>query len=77
MGRARKDFTNFFVHTVTYWWASASIDYYTSYVENLQNVTREDITRYVQTYIKDKPRATGILLSPSMRDDMLLNMINL
>lgn len=72
-----KEKTSDFVHTVTYWWASASIDYYVNYVDNLQKVTREDIQRYVNTYIIDQPRAKGILLSPEMRDAMLLNKLNL
>lgn len=57
--------TSEFVHTVTYWWGSATIDYYTSYVENLKKVTREDIKRYVQTYIKGKPKAIGVLTTPA------------
>ncbi|MFT6881614.1 MAG: zinc protease [Marinoscillum sp.] len=65
-----KEQTSEFIHTVTYWWASASIDYYTNYVENLQEVTREDIKKYVQTYIKGQPSVTGLLLSPSMKADM-------
>jgi zinc protease len=56
--------TSSFVHAVTYWWASASIDYYTTYVENLKKVTREDIKRYVRTYIKGKPKAIGVLTTP-------------
>jgi zinc protease len=71
------EMTSQFVHTVTYWWAVADIDYYVNYVENLQKVTRDDITRYIQTYIKDKPKAKGILLSPEMRDNMLLSKINM
>jgi zinc protease len=59
--------TSEFLHTVTYWWASASIDYYTNYVENLKKVTREDIKQYVSKYIKDKPRLTGILTAPQGR----------
>ena len=47
--------TSVFIHTVTYWWASATIDYYTNYVENLRKVTREDIKKYVTKYIKGKP----------------------
>jgi zinc protease len=57
--------TSEFVHSVSYWWASASIDYYTTYVENLKKVTREDIKRYVQTYIKGKPKAIGVLTTPA------------
>lgn len=65
-----KEQTSQFLHTVTYWWASASIDYYTNYVENLNKVSRDDIKRYVQKYIIDKPHVTGLLLSPAMVDQM-------
>ena len=59
--------TSDFIHTVTYWWASASIDYYTSYVENIKKVTREDIKQYVRKYIKGKYHATGILTTAESR----------
>jgi zinc protease len=63
------------VHTVTYWWATDDIYYYTNYVENLENVTREDIKRYVETYIIDRPHASGILLTSEMRDKMVLDAV--
>jgi predicted Zn-dependent peptidase len=66
-----KEKTSDFVHTVTYWWAVADIQYYTNYVENLQKVTREDITRYVKTYIKDKPRVMGILVNEDQLADVI------
>ena len=72
-----KEATSEFMHTVTYWWASESIEYYTSYVENLNKVTREDVRRYVNTYIINKPRVTGVLLSPDMRDQMVYQTIGL
>jgi zinc protease len=56
--------TSEFVHTVSYWWASATIEYYTSYVENIKKVTRDDIKAYVRKYIKGKHHATGILTTP-------------
>ncbi len=65
-----KESTSSFVHTVTYWWSSATIDYYTNYVENLQKVTRDDIKRYVNTYIIGKPMVTGVLLTEKMKTDM-------
>jgi zinc protease len=63
--------TSEFVHTVTYWWAVADIQYYTNYVENLEKVTREDIKNYVRNYIKGKPRVTGILVNPSQLADVI------
>jgi len=52
-----------YAHTVSFWWASSGLDYYANYVENLRKVTREDITRYVRKYIKNKPRIVSTLLS--------------
>jgi zinc protease len=59
--------TSEFIHTVTFWWASASIQYYTSYIEKLKQVTRDDIKKYVNTYIKGKPRITGFLTTKEGR----------
>ncbi len=61
-----KESTSNYVHTVTFWWASATIDYYTDYVNNLKKVTRGDIINYVNTYIIGKPHVNGLLLNNSM-----------
>jgi len=63
-----KESTSNYIHVVTYWWASATIDYYTNYVDNLQKVTREDITNYVKKYIQGKPHVTGIMVPAGMKD---------
>ena len=65
-----KESTSSYVHSITYWWASATIDYYTNYVEKLKAVTRNDIQNYVKKYIIDKPKVTGLLLSPEMKKTM-------
>jgi zinc protease len=52
-----------YAHTVSFWWASSGLDYYASYVENLRKVTREDIKRYVDKYIRNKHRVVGVLIS--------------
>ncbi len=52
-----------YAHTVSFWWASSGLDYYASYVENLRKVTRQDIKRYVEKYIKNRPRVVGVLIS--------------
>jgi len=65
-----RESTSSYVHSVTYWWASASIDYYTSYIDNLKKVTRKDIQNYVTKYIKNKPMITGLLVSPDMKTSM-------
>jgi zinc protease len=65
-----KESTSSYVHLITFWWASASIDYYTGYIENLKKVTKADIQKYVRNYIKNKPMVTGLLLSPDMKTKM-------
>src|SRR5262245_3180539 len=50
-------------HTVSFWWASSGLDYYATYVENLNKVTRADIKTYVDKYIKGKYRVAGVLIS--------------
>ena len=55
-----------YIHTVTFWWASATVGYYTSYVENLKRVTREDIKNYVRKYIKGKNYVAGLALPERM-----------
>ena len=62
--------TSQYIHTVTFWWASANIDYYTTYLDNLNKVTRQDIKNYVNKYIIGKPMVAGLLLSPDMQKSM-------
>lgn len=52
-----------YAHTVSFWWASSGLDYYATYVENLNKVSREDIKQYVRKYIKHKPRVSAVLIS--------------
>ena len=56
-----------YAHTVGFWWAVAGLDYYRSYVPNMQRVTRADIAKYARTYIAGKPHVTGLLISPEER----------
>ena len=50
-------------HSVSFWWASSGLDYYANYVENCRKVTKADIQRYVQKYIKGKNSVIGVILS--------------
>jgi len=56
------------VHTVSFWWAVAGLDYYRDYVRNLQAVTREDIVRYIETYLIDQPYVLSLMVSPQVRE---------
>jgi len=59
-------------HTVGFWWAVAGLDYYRNYVPNMQRVTKQDIARFVQTYMIGKPYVTGVLVSPETRSRLNL-----
>lgn len=62
-----RESTSDFVHSLTFWWASADLDYYVNYIDNLNKVTRADIQKYVSDYIIGKPSVTGVLLSPELQ----------
>jgi zinc protease len=47
-------------------WCSTSLNYATDLNDNYQKVTREDIKKYVDTYITGKPFAAGIVIAPDL-----------
>lgn len=51
-------------HTLSFWWSTTGIDYFRGYHRNLRAVSRADISRYVKTYIQNKPRIGLALISP-------------
>jgi zinc protease len=51
-------------HTLSFWWSTTGIDYFRGYHRNLRAVNRADISRYVKTYIQNKPRIGLALISP-------------
>ncbi|SRR5579871_135826 len=61
--------TSNYVHTLSFWWASASLDYYFNYINEIKKVTRQDIIEYVDKYIKGKPCVKGLLLNQKMQDN--------
>lgn len=62
-----KESTSSYIHTVTYWWAVSSLEYYSNYNKNIQAVTRQDIKDYLHKYVMGKPAAEGIIVSPQLR----------
>jgi zinc protease len=52
-----------YTHTLAFWWSSTGIDYFRDYHKNLRAVTRSDISRYINTYIHDKPHVGLALIS--------------
>jgi zinc protease len=66
----RSESTSSYCHTVGYWWSIAGVDYLFTYSKNVNDVTKDDIKKYVQRYIKDKPKVSGLLLSPGLQQSM-------
>jgi len=65
-----EEITSDFTHTISFWWASASIDYLNTYIANLRKVNREDLKQYVRKYIKNKPYAAGMLISAEAKQQL-------
>ncbi len=65
--------TSSFVRVLTFWWASADLDYYLDYIDDLDAVTRDDIARYVDEYIADEPFVLGVLISEEHRQELGLS----
>jgi zinc protease len=55
---------------LTYWWASASLDYFTDYVPAMMNITRKDIQNYLRKYVINQPYVAGMIISPEMNKQL-------
>jgi zinc protease len=55
-----------YAHGITFWWASAGLDYYRGYIDHAKKVTRADIARFLDRYVLGKPFVFGALVSPEM-----------
>jgi zinc protease len=55
-------------HTLSFWWSSTGLDYFRGYLGRLRATSREDISRYVTTYIQEKPHVGLALLSTEAQD---------
>jgi zinc protease len=56
--------TSDWVHSLSFWWSTAGLDYYTGYLDNLSKVTRADIQRYLKQYVLGKPYVLGVSTNP-------------
>jgi zinc protease len=55
-----------YAHLLTFWWTTASLDYYRGYVDNVKKATRGEITKFMKDYVLGKPYVFGTLVSPDM-----------
>ncbi len=56
-----------YAHTLGFWWSSTGIDYFRGYHSKLRAVTRDDINRYIKTYIHGKNHVGIALVSPDAK----------
>lgn len=61
-----EEITSDYVHSLSFWWASASLKYFLGYNDNLQKVTQADIKNYIRKYIKNRPYCAGLLINPDL-----------
>lgn len=52
-----------YAHTLSFWWASTGLEYFRGYLGRLRATSRGDISRYITTYIQNKPHIGLALLS--------------
>ncbi|MCX7656754.1 MAG: hypothetical protein N2Z76_09545, partial [Treponemataceae bacterium] len=55
-----------FLRNLRFWWASASTDYYFSYMKQLRSTKKEDVSRYVQQYLLGIAPLITLRLHPSI-----------
>ena len=64
--------TEFATKSLPLWWASASLEYYTHYLDNVKKVTRADIQRYLDRWLKDKNYVLGVSTNPAALEKLAL-----
>jgi len=62
-----EEITTNYVHTLSFWWTAASINYPLEYNGNLKKVTKAELKLYVDKYIKNRPYSAGLLINPDLR----------
>jgi zinc protease len=55
---------------LTYQWCSTSLDYYTDYISACMKVTKDDMQRYAQKYLVNKPYVAGMIINAAMNKQL-------
>lgn len=63
----REDVTSDLVQTLSFWWASASLNYFVTYSDHMKKISRNDIKAYVNKYIRNRPYCAGLLINPELK----------
>jgi len=61
-----------YAHTLSFWWASTGLDYFRGYLGRLRATSRAEISRYVTTYIQNKPHVGLAMLSADAQEKIKL-----
>ena len=64
--------SSFATSSLPLWWASAGLDYYVNYINNVKKVTRADIQRYLDRWIKGKNYVLGVSTNQTALDKLAL-----
>lgn len=62
-----------YAHTLSFWWSSTGLEYFRGYLGRLRATSRADISRYVTTYIQNKPHIGLALLSEEAQEKTKLS----
>ncbi|HPC38686.1 MAG TPA: hypothetical protein PLF21_05180, partial [Exilispira sp.] len=60
-----------FIDTISFWWSTATTDYFFSYEENCKKVTIQDIQKLINKYIIGKPAILQLRLHTNRFSDDL------
>ncbi|MDC7224850.1 MAG: pitrilysin family protein, partial [Spirochaetales bacterium] len=55
-----------FISQFSFWWASASTDYFLGYIDNMKNVDHEKIASYLKSYVSEKPWLLTVEMNPDL-----------
>src|SRR5258706_12850813 len=55
---------------LTYWWCSASLDFFTDYQAGVKSITSADIQQYLKKYIIGKPYVAGMIINGDMNKQL-------
>jgi len=61
-----------YTHTLAFWWSSTGTEYYRNYYDNLRAIKREDISRYLTTYILGKNHIGLAMMSDAAKTESKL-----
>jgi zinc protease len=58
---------------VSFWWATAGLDYYRGYLDHIRRVTRAQIASFLHEFVLDRPFVFGALVSPELAREQKLD----